>query len=294
MTRAFVIANPQAGRGSAGRGLSEALAAAGVQAEVHVTERPGHGIELARAARAAGEPLVVAAGGDGTVHEVVNGLLQEADAGMPALGVIALGSGCDYVKTFAIPTDLTGACAVLASDREPVPVDAGHVTYEGGSRYFMNIAEVGIGPEVVARASRLPRALGGMVYLVAFWLTLPGYRRRDTTVKVDEATVTGRVTNLVVAIARVFGGGMRIAPEADPSDGLFDVQVHTGTKPDYVRNIPKVFKGTHLPHPRISEHAASTVEVTCDPPGLIEADGEVLGTTPATFRVLPGVLRLKV
>ena len=92
---------------------------------------------------------------------------------------------------------------------------------------------------------------------------------------------------------QVFGGGMRITPNADPSDGLFDVQIHMGSKLDFVRGIPKVYKGTHVPHPRVLEHLAAVVEVACDPPGLIEADGEVLGTTPATFRTLPAALRLK-
>jgi diacylglycerol kinase family enzyme len=99
--------------------------------------------------------------------------------------------------------------------------------------------------------------------------------------------------DLVVPVGQVFGGGMRVAPAADPSDGLFDVQIHFGSKLDYVRGIAKVYRGTHLPHPRIREVRCASVQVGCDPPGLIEADGEVVGVTPATFRVLPGALRLK-
>ncbi|HVL81655.1 MAG TPA: diacylglycerol kinase family protein [Actinomycetota bacterium] len=297
--RAYVISNPKAGRGSDGARLAAALRHAGLDAEVAVTEGPAHGVDLARSARDRGEPLVVAAGGDGTVHEVVNGLLAPGGpSDPPILGVLPLGSGCDYVKTFGIPHDLAKACAVIADPRPAVAVDAAEVTYttpEGSrTRYLANIAEVGIGPEVVDRAARLPRALGPALYLVAFWLVLPRYERRRATVRIGAAAFDGRLTNLVVANARVFGGGMRVAPAADPADGLLDVQVHTASKPDYVRNIGKVFKGTHLPHPRIAEFRGPVVEVTCDPPALIEADGEVLGTTPATFRVLPGALRLKV
>jgi diacylglycerol kinase (ATP) len=131
------------------------------------------------------------------------------------------------------------------------------------------------------------------VYFFGFWLTLPRFSFRRAEITVDGITHQTSLTNLVVALGQVFGGGMRIAPHADPRDGLFDVQVHSGSKLDYVRGIPKVYKGTHVPHPKIGEMRGSVVEVTCEPPGLIEADGEVLGTTPASFRVVPNALLLK-
>jgi diacylglycerol kinase family enzyme len=202
------------------------------------------------------------------------------------------------VKTFDIPQDVPGACARILSPSPPSPIDAGEITCWRGQeqvvRYFANIAEVGIGAEVVARATRLPRWLGPAMYLGSFCLTLPRYERREAEIGLGAERYEGPLTNLVVAIGRVFGGGMRVAPEADPADGLFDVQVQFGSKLDYVRGIAKVYRGTHLPHPRIKEDRASIVEVTCSPVGLIEADGEIIGTTPATFRVLPGALRLKV
>lgn len=302
MTTAFVIGNPSAGRGGVGKEWNELiarLAAQGIDVTPHLTEHAGHAVELARLARRSGCDLVVAAGGDGTVNEVVNGLLADGagEAG-PALGLVALGSGSDYAKTFDIPTDIAGACAKLGADGEARLVDVGEIRCRRGDedhvRYFANIAEVGIGSEVVARASRLPRALGPAMYFVAFCLSLPRYERRSAIIAMDDASYRGPLMNLVVAIGRVFGGGMRVAPKADASDGLFDVQIQFGSKTDYVRGIPKVYRGTHIPHPRIREERARSVEVACTPPGLIEADGEVVGITPATFRVLPGALRLKV
>lgn len=301
LRRVHVIGNPRAGRGSVDRHWSELigrLEQAGREVTGMVTEAAGHGVELARSARSAGAELVVAAGGDGTVHEVVNGLLADGPGdGMPALGVVPMGSGCDYARTFDLPADVPGVVSRLISDAPPIVVDAGEIRFHRGNdqdvRYFANIAEVGIGSEVVARASRLPRALGPAIYFAAFWLSLPRYERRTASVRMDEATYEGPLMDLVVAIGRVFGGGMRVAPEADPSDGRFDVQVHFGSKADYVRAIPKVYKGTHLPHPRVQEERAHTVEVTCTPRGLIEADGELVGHTPATFRTLPAALRLK-
>jgi len=294
MTSVRVVVNPKAGRGKGFAELREALASTTLDVSFAETTARGHGTDLAAAARADGVDMVVAAGGDGTVHEVVNGLLTEMRGAMPVLGVVPLGSGCDYVKTFGIPAEIPAATALLAADKPPLAVDAGVITFGNDEkRYFMNIAEVGIGPEVVDRASRLPRFLGPAMYFVAFCLTLPRYKQRRARIEIGGAEHDTGLTNLVVAIGQVFGGGMRVAPKADASDGLFDVQVQTGSKLDYVVGIPKVYKGTHIPHPRISEHRTPELSVHSEPDALIEADGEVLGRTPATFRILPGALRLK-
>jgi diacylglycerol kinase (ATP) len=298
VTDAVVIVNPRAGRGSAMDVVRRELTNAAFEAEVVATERPGHGTDLARKARADGIPLVIAAGGDGTVHEVVNGLLAEGAAGaVPQLGVLPLGSGCDYAKTFEISPDHPAAALGRIITSPGRSVDAAGITYREGAtavtRYFANIAEVGIGGSCVARAARLPRFLGPAMYGVAFLLILPRFKQLDAKITLDEQTYEGPLTDLVVAIGQVFGGGMRVAPKADPADGMFDVQVHFGTKVDYVRALPKVYKGTHIPHRRIREERARTVTIECDPAGLIEADGEVLGHTPATFRVLPAALQLR-
>jgi diacylglycerol kinase family enzyme len=139
----------------------------------------------------------------------------------------------------------------------------------------------------------MPRVLGPGMYLAAFLMTLPRFKQLEASITMDTQTYEGPLTNLVVAVGRVFGGGMQITPKADPSDGYFDVQIHFGSKVDYVAGIPKVFKGTHIPHPRIREELAVGVEIRCDPATLVEADGEVLGRTPASFRVISGALRLK-
>jgi len=291
----LIIANPTAGRGTLTSKLD--VLVTGRDFEVILTRGPGHATELARQARTAGIGTVVAAGGDGTIHEVVNGLMA-GEGAMPVLGIVSGGSGCDYAKTFGISDDPAIALARIESADAPRIVDAGLITCRAASgeakRYFCNIAEVGIGPEVVDRAARMPRRLGGAVYFAGFCLTLPRYKRRPSEIRMDAESYSGPLTNLVVAIGQVFGGGMRVAPHADPSDGLFDVQVQFGSKWDYVTGIAKVYRGTHIPHPRVREARAAHLEVSCDPPALIEADGEVLGHTPATFSLLPGALRIKV
>jgi YegS/Rv2252/BmrU family lipid kinase len=296
MSDTLVIVNPRAGRGSAAKVVMKQLAEAALDADVIATERPGHGSELARKARADGVALVIAAGGDGTVHEVVNGLLSDGGGAMPELGVLPLGSGCDYAKTFDISPDPAAALGQIITSKARL-VDAAELTYTEESatrtRFFANIAEVGIGGSCVARAAKLPRFLGPAMYGVAFVLTLPRFKQLHAKITLDGSTYEGPLTDLVVAIGQVFGGGMRVAPKADPSDGVFDVQIHLGTKVDYVRGLPKVYKGRHIPHPRIREERARTIAIECDPVGLIEADGEVLGHTPATFTILPGAFLLR-
>ena len=297
----LVIGNPRAGRGAVRRRWDELLArleGAGLAPVGEFTRAPGHATELARRARAEGRSLVVAVGGDGTVHEVVNGLLAEGDEGpVPVLGVVPGGSGCDYARTFSLSHGLDGAVACLTSTSTPQSVDVGEVHCQGPEgphrRLFVNVAEVGIGAVVAHRAARLPRSLGAGRYVASFALTLAGHRQVDAGVEAGNERYEGPLTNLVVAIGQYYGGGMRIAPAADPGDGDFEVQVQFGSKLDYALAMPRVFRGTHLPHPRVIEWRAAKVHIDSHPAARLEADGEILGTTPATFRLMPGALRLK-
>ncbi len=300
----LVIGNPQAGRGRVVRRWDEVLGrlrAAGLDPQGCLTEHPGHATELARKARSEGRELVVAVGGDGTVHEVVNGLLADgaptsSDQVQPGLGLVPAGSGCDYGRTFAVPSGIAASVAHLVSAGMR-SVDVGKLRCQGDAgehvRHFVNVAEVGIGAEVATRAAHLPRSLGAGRYALAFALTLSGQRTVAAEVTVDAERYQGPLTNLVVALGQYFGGGMRIAPDADPSDGRFDVQIQFGTKADYALAMPKVFLGTHLPHPRVRQSRAVDIDVRCEPGARIEADGEVLGTTPAQFSILPGALRVR-
>jgi diacylglycerol kinase (ATP) len=300
-----IIANPRSGRGKVGAHLVEIeriLTDTGLSYRIVRTTHPGHATEAARDALARGERYLVAAGGDGTVHEVLNGMI---DDGRPiaedaVLGVVAAGSGCDFVRSFGLPGDAIQAAGHLAGD-EVRSVDVGKVTFTSGSapgtevtRYFANIAEAGLGGAVAARASGLPAFLGGTRYFYGFWLTLPGFGPRTVRLEADGQQFGWRAYNVVVANCRFYGGGMQISPKSEPADGALEVLVMTGPKSDAFTTLPKVYRGTHLPHRNIAELRASLVRVEADPPLPIEADGEILGTTPATFEVVPRAIRLKV
>lgn len=300
--KAICIANSRAGTGSVGRdgkSLHDLIAGTGIEFEIRLTQYPGHAVELARTAMDEGHRFLVAVGGDGTISEVVNGMMTDVGPRDPhaVLGVIPAGSGSDFIKTFGLPPDPADAVEHLKGEAW-FEVDVGRITYtKDGSpvtRYFANIAEAGLGGEVVRRAESLPRRIGRVRYLLAFWLTLGRFKPSNGSVVMDGRSYQGRITNLVVANAQFFGGGMRIAPKAHPADGKFDVLVQKGTKRDYVAGISKVFKGNHLPSPAIREFHARRVEVTADHPLQVEADGEVLGFSPATFEIIENAYRLKI
>lgn len=298
----MLVCNTRAGRKGPSHHLPDvrrALEERGLDYEIRSTARRGDASTVARAALEGGARLVVAVGGDGTIHEVVNGMLADDRAINPdaALGVVAAGTGSDFIKTFGLPAAPRFAVKHLAGDTA-FPIDIGKITYEreGGQevRYFANIAEVGIGAETVARAERLPRWLGPLVYLAAYWLTLRGFRPAHGTVDLVDRTYEGPVNNIIVANGQFFGGGMRIAPRAAPTDGLFDIQIEHARKFESIALMPKVYKGQHLPHPDIDEFKRVKLTVTSDPQLLIEADGELLGHTPASFEVLRDAIKLKV
>src|SRR5437899_1552539 len=298
--KVFVIVNRRAGKAARHPDeFAKILSDAGLDSVLHVTERRHRAVELARDAIDQGYGYLVAVGGDGTIHEVVNGMMGPDGPRNPdaVLGVVSAGSGADFARTFGLPDGAAEGVEHLKGDGF-VQIDVGRVacTTEGGeaAEWFPNIAEAGLGADVVKVAERLPRGLGRARYLVGFWITLGRFKGTEGTVVCDSRTYEGRITNLVVANGQFFGGGMHVAPRATPTDGELDVLIQIGTKADYVAAITKVYRGNHLPSPAIKQYKAKRVEVTTKSPLRVEADGELLGYTPATFSVLESALKIKV
>jgi YegS/Rv2252/BmrU family lipid kinase len=282
-------------------GIEQRLQERDLKYEVRVTEGPGDASRLARRAVESGSRFVVAVGGDGTVHEVVNGLVHEDSVlcSDTVLGVISGGSGCDFIRTFGLPAKALEAVDRLAG-AQTRHLDIAKIGYLDGEgrpavRYFANIAEAGLGGSTSRRAAGLPTWLGPARYFFAFWLVLPSYRPSSARVEVDgEPVFEGRAVNVVVANCRFFGGGMHISPESDPADGLLDTQVYTGPKSDSFTTLPKVYAGRHLPHQNVVELKGTRFRIQAEQALEVETDGEALGTTPATIEVLYRALTLKV
>lgn len=296
------MVNPRSARGRVGEEIPEIerqLQARKLAYRIVELQSPGHATETARAALEAGERFLVAVGGDETVHAVVNGMVTDDGpvADDAVLGVIPAGSGCDFVRTFGLPGDVIKAVRHL-SDDQTYRIDVGKVSYLDGevtsARYFANIAEAGLGGAVARRASRLSRRWNRSGYFLGFWLSLLRQRPFEVQVHADRKSFTARATNVLIANGQFDRGGMKVSPRSYPGDGLFDVQISTGPKSEAFTTIPKMYRGEHVPNPHIKELRGREITVEADRPLAVQADGEFLGTTPATFEVIPQAVTLKI
>jgi YegS/Rv2252/BmrU family lipid kinase len=206
----------------------------------------------------------------------------------------------DFARSHGIPRKLEAAVEV-ALDGRTATIDAGRVRYTAwdgaeAETYFANIASAGMSGAVARQANQTTKALGGRIsFFAALVRVFAGWRNTELEVDVGGERRSGKMTNLIVANGRYQGGGMLIAPEAVPDDGLFDVLVIGDiTKRDFVLNVGKIYRGTHLSHPKIELLRGARVSVGAEVPVPLELDGEQPGTTPATFEVVPEALRLRV
>jgi diacylglycerol kinase (ATP) len=302
--RTLFIVNPVAAGGKTAKvwpTIEQQLASLGLRFEVRFTQAPLQATTLAREGVEQGFDTIVAVGGDGTVNEVLNGLMrpggQRAEA---VLGVVITGRGSDLARTIGVPSNFGEACARLSGERT-MTVDVGLVEFEHEGerkqRYFVNVGGAGFDAEVAHRANRAPNFMGGTIpYLTSLVTTLLSYRNKSVELVLDDQEPIHQVVNsVVVANCQYFGGGMRVAPDADPNDGLFDVIVIGDIdKVDFLMTVPKVYDGTHITHPQVDEYRAKRVEVRSDSPLLLQVEGEVCGQTPLTFEIIPSALQIRV
>lgn len=246
---------------------------------------PGSGAFLAAKAVADGATVVVAAGGDGTVGEVANGLVG---TGIP-LGILPMGTGNDFARTIGLGTDLELAVRTLVQGLAK-DVDLG----KGPGGYFINIAGCGFDAEVAHRINHgIRRLRGTSAYLGAVVQTLATMKSVPIILTVDGTEHRETVMLCAVANAKMYGGGMRIAPDADIADGLFDiVLVGNVGKFEFLKAFPSVFKGNHLQHPKVKVLRGSKVKIEADNPMPVLADGEELDGWPIEFDIVSSALQV--
>ena len=295
-----IIVNPVAGAKTTYRKwphISELLQSGGMPFEYQYTEGIGHAIELAREATASGYQFLVAVGGDGTVNEVANGILQSNDSSEATIGIISTGTGGDFIRTAGITKDYIKACASICGSKKRM-IDVGVVEYikngQSERRYFINSAGIGFDAQAIEAASHLPKIFGGTVpYVLGLLQSVVSYKNKQVNVSMDEGCEQKRVLTMVMANGCYFGGGMCIAPQADIYDGLFDVvSVGDINKLELLKTFPKIYKGTHTTHPAVKVERASSVEIKSQERVFIEADGEFIGECPASFKIIPAALSL--
>lgn len=296
-----VIVNPESNKGRTKRRwkkIKEALKTFLKEFKYEFTEKPLQAIEISRAAIKEGSELIVGVGGDGTINEIANGFYENQKIINPgtALGIIPSGTGCDLIRSLNIPLNLRKALNVITQAPSSW-IDIGRVRYkchsgEEEERYFLNVADFGIGGEVVKKVNENRLRRKASSYLRCLISTFLSYKYKKVLIKIDgedlpvEDYLVGAISN-----GRIFGKGMKIAPQAKLDDGLFDIVLIKGMKVmEFFRNVWKIYTGTHLSHPKISLIRGRRIEAypeEGEEDVLIELDGEQLGKLPAFFEVIP-------
>lgn len=312
LPRTVLVINPHSQSGTIGRKwphLAKLIRRELGAFEEAFTAGPGDATRLAREAVQSGADFVVAMGGDGTINEVVNGffIAGEPIATRAALGILPYGTGGDFRKTLGLPTSIEKAAAIIRGGHtRPVDVGKLELTTRDGRRevrMFANIASFGLSGVTDRFVNHSTKRLGGKI---AFYLATAranlAYSNKRVRITFDgnaAGAVEMIVNTVTVANGRYFGGGMLVAPDAEPDDGYFDVVAlgDLGLK-DLILHGHRIYKGTHLGMDKVSHRRARVVHA--EPAGgdgdpiELDVDGETPGILPATFTVLPRALAVVV
>ena len=286
--KARLIVNPAAGSGKAQK-LFDAIVPylSGEDVEVVRTERPGHATELAREVADQDDITVISLGGDGTHHEVLNGLMP---GGKPVLAVLPAGTGNDFVRILSYPKAPRDILEIALRGKV-MPMDIGKVN----DQYFLTVSGVGFDAEVAGWVNRRDKTGNGTwIFIRGILHHLVRYHSADMTVHVGGAARSEKTFLIAVGNSPYYAGGMRICPEALADDGLFDVV--------WVRDLPRlsvlpllsrVFRGTHVQHPAVQSFQTEELSVEGPPNMLVHADGEIVGHLPVTISIVPDAIRVR-
>jgi diacylglycerol kinase (ATP) len=288
-----LIVNPSSGRGAGriiGQRTAELLRAAGCRVTDASGGSMGEARERAEAAIESGADTVCVVGGDGMVHLGTN-LCAGRDV---RLAVVAAGTGNDFARNLGLPVhDPSGAVRVVTDGRTR-RIDAGRVVTAAGERWFSGVLGAGFDAVVTARAARMTWPRGRLRYPVAILRELPLFRPIPYVIECDGQRIETRAMLVAVANTASFGGGMRVCPDADPTDGLFDVLVlHAISTPRFLRVFPSVYAGRHVGHPQVQLLRGARVRL--EAPGMpCQADGEPFAPLPLDIELVPAALSVAV
>lgn len=289
-----VILNPFGGRLRGPTKVSRlcrALDALKLDYNLVETTAPGHGRDLARQAVQEGWPVVVAAGGDGTINEVVNGMLAARSAGeVGILGIIPFGTANDLADMLELPSRIDLACQRLARGQTRL-IDVGQVN----GHYFVNNSAVGLEPVVTLAHERMRWLKGELRYIVAALKGIAGAKFWSMTVRWDDGEYAGPLTLVSVGNSRRTGGSFYMTPAAQVDDGLLDfIYGVKASRWEILKLLPRTFNGSHIHHPLITYRRTTTLSITASPPTPIQADGEIIDTaaTEINYRIMPHQLRV--
>jgi len=259
------------------------------EVDLQVTRRAGEAESLASNAVRDGRDRVIAVGGDGTVQEVINGLLAGSRG---ELGIVPLGTGNDLARSLGLPAEPASAWKV-AMGRHARQVDAARARNGAGQeRWFASAGGIGFDAQVAAAMVRRRGWQAGKAgYVLTTLAELRRFANRPVTITLDDETLSRSVLFVAIANGAYYGGGMKIAPGAEPDDGRLDVCVVGDiSRLTALREMPNLYRGTHVRNPAVSMHTARTIRIDGDASTRIHLDGEPFGTLPLDVRIAPGVL----
>jgi len=310
----YIIVNPKAGNGKTKKRWTKKIEPILKEKKVeynHIfTEGPNHATQLARDAIKNGQDLIIAVGGDGTLNEVGNGFF-EPETFKPinrdcVLGIISSGTGSDFIKTANISKEIEESIDLLLEKGRIQKQDVGiaHFTdLEGnpGSRLFVNVADTGLGGDVVERVNRTTKMLGGKFsFLIGSIRGILHHHKTETRLILnddEENTYIYNANLTAICIGKYFGGGMMISPNSDPTDGKFNIiTIQDGSRMMLLKNIGKIYDGSHLEMEQAKEHQPSSkVKLTSVDPVFLDLDGEQVGKgTEFEFEIIPAGLNIKI
>jgi diacylglycerol kinase (ATP) len=291
--RSCIILNPRAGSAEQSESLRETLAGR-AEITLYKTDGAGHATTLAAEALEAGYERIVAAGGDGTIHEVVNGLA--ADFTRARLGIIPLGTGNDLARTLAVPADPLEALHIVMAGAEHW-IDLMKVESTDQVTYGINVAAGGFSGQVdEVLTEKLKASWGPMAYLLGAARVVPDLTGYHTAIAWEDGPVERvEALNIVVANGRTCAGGFQVAPLANPEDGLLDVIiVRYGDVLDLAGVAARMLGGNYLNSDQVMDRRARSVRIASHPGMWFNVDGELFTNQPVAFTILPQALRVSV
>ncbi|RJX23687.1 MAG: diacylglycerol kinase family lipid kinase [Dethiobacter sp.] len=304
--RMMVVVNPAAANGKTGRRwpyIKNIMQAKGLHFDFRATGGPGKATVITQKALNDEYKTLVCVGGDGTLNEVVNGFFEVEynKRNRSVLGIISVGTGSDFIRTLGIPREINRAVETLIRGKSRL-IDLGLARFvlpngEKTSRYFCNITDIGLGGETAARVNKTSKILGGRLsFIYGTIVSLFLYKNKEISAVIDgKIKRQGKITTLVLANGQYFGGGMKIAPLAEPDDALLDVLfIHDMSKIKLLANLSRVYKGTHLSISGVEFMRAKKVFITSPEDVLLELDGEQPGKAPVEIEILPQALQVLV
>lgn len=303
-----VIVNPSAGNGRAGKrwpGFAEKLRRAGHDIEPHMTSGPGDATAIARQMAEAGASTILCVGGDGTMNEVVNGLVTDDRPVNPLtrLALIPCGTGRDLARSLGT-NDVAATIRALAAptDEATIAIDLARVSYIDSrtgylsSRYCANVADTGIGAATAALINASSKAMGGLAsYLTGAVRSIVSYTPWEISVEADgELVYEGHAGMVVFANGQFFAGGMHVAPMASLNDGKLEMFVLEGVGKRQLLTslLPRVYRGKHVGEPGVIHRSVAHASVRSEGRMLLEMDGEQVGGVPVSVDLVPNVLRV--